>query len=106
MFPLAPKKRFGQNFLTDKSIIEKIITAGGELENKNVVEIGGGTGNLTRYLLDKKPKKLLVVEIDKDYIETLKKILENKDVETILVSEDILRTNFSNFFFGTPHNFW
>ena len=56
MFTLAPKKKFGQNFLTDQSIIEKIVQAGGELENKNVLEIGGGTGNLTRYLLKKKPK--------------------------------------------------
>jgi 16S rRNA (adenine1518-N6/adenine1519-N6)-dimethyltransferase len=102
MFTLAPKKKFGQNFLTDQSIIEKIVQAGGELENKNVLEIGGGTGNLTRYLLKKKPKKLIVVEIDKDYIETLNKILKNEDVETILVSQDILRTNFSSFFSEPP----
>ena len=67
MYQLPPKKKFGQNFLTDTSILEKIISSAGNLENKNILEIGGGSGNLTTYLLKAKPKKLLVVEIDEDY---------------------------------------
>jgi len=76
MHEIAPKKKFGQNFLTDRPIIERIISSAGQLENKCVVEIGGGSGNLTKYLLEAKPKKLLVIEIDKDYIKILKEILK------------------------------
>ena len=81
MHEIAPKKKFGQNFLTDRLIIERIISSAGQLKNKCIVEIGGGSGNLTKYLLEAKPKKLLVIEIDKDYIKILKEILKSKNVE-------------------------
>ena len=77
MYKMSPKRKFGQNFLIDQSILEKIISTAGNLENKSILEIGGGSGNLTKYLLEAKPKKLLVIEIDKDYSEILSKILDN-----------------------------
>ena len=98
MHKIPPKKKFGQNFLTDQSILEKIILSAGDLENKSIVEIGGGSGNLTKQLLKAKPKKLLVIEIDKDYTEILSKILENSSTETKLVSKDVLNIDiFSSF---------
>ena len=84
MCEIAPKKKFGQNFLTDNSIIEKIISSAGQLQNKSIIEIGGGSGNLTKYLLAAKPKKLLVIEIDKDYIKILKEILKIKMLKRFL----------------------
>ena len=48
MHEIAPKKKFGQNFLTDKSVVERIISSAGQLENKTILEIGGGSGNLTK----------------------------------------------------------
>ena len=92
MHEIAPKKKFGQNFLTDRPIIERIISSAGQLKNKCIVEIGGGSGNLTKYLLEAKPKKLLVIEIDKDYIEILQRVLKSQSVETLLISDDILHT--------------
>ena len=71
---ILPKKRYGQNFLTDKNIINNIVELSGGLENKEVLEIGGGTGNLTKRLLIENPKKLIVLEIDKDLIPILQKI--------------------------------
>ena len=50
------KKSLGQNFLIDKNILEKIINIT-NIKNKTVLEIGPGTGNLTSYILEKKPKK-------------------------------------------------
>ncbi len=102
MHEIAPKKKFGQNFLTDKSIIEKIISSAGQLKNKNIIEIGGGSGNLTKYLLEAKPKKLLVIEIDKDYIEILKQVLKSKNVETLLISENVLHTDLYKYFSEPP----
>ena len=61
---LKPKKSLGQNFLHDKNIIDKIIQAS-EINNKDIVlEIGPGTGNLTKFIINQKPKKLYVIEKD------------------------------------------
>ena len=56
-----PKKSLGQNFLIDKNILKKIVDVT-TIKEKNILEIGPGTGNLTSYILNKKPKKLIVVE--------------------------------------------
>ena len=102
MQKINPKKKFGQNFLTDRSIVEKIILSAGDIENKSIIEIGGGSGNLTKYLLKAKPKKLLVIEIDKDYNNILNKVLENSSVETKLISDDVLNTDIYSYFSEPP----
>ena len=50
-----PKKSLGQNFLIDKNIISKIINLV-EIEDKNIIEIGPGTGSLTKEIIKKNPK--------------------------------------------------
>ena len=40
-YNLKAKKRFGQNFLTDQSVLERIVSSAGQLENKSILEIGG-----------------------------------------------------------------
>ena len=62
---IKAKKSLGQNFLIDDSIIDKILETT-SINNKNVIEIGPGTGNLTKAILKKKPKKFFVVEKDND----------------------------------------
>ena len=61
------KKRFGQNFLTDQSIVNSLIDAINPLQNQTIVEIGPGLGALTKPLL-KKISHLHVVEIDRDIV--------------------------------------
>ena len=102
MHKIEQKKKFGQNFLTDQSVIEKIVSIAGQLENKSILEIGGGSGNLTKHLIKAKPKNLIVVEIDKDYVETLSKILQSSSVKTTLISEDILKTDIYSYFSEPP----
>ena len=84
---LIPKKSLGQNFLIDKNIIEKICKAGNLNKNDNVLEIGPGTGNLTEYILQKKPKKFYIIEKDKRLIKILSERFDNK---LIIINEDIL----------------
>ena len=60
---ITPKKSLGQNFLNDQNIIDIMINAV-EVKNKSILEIGPGTGNLTKNLLKKNPKKILVIEKD------------------------------------------
>lgn len=52
------KKSLGQNFLIDKNIIDKIISSS-EIENKSILEIGPGTGNLTTAILKKIQKNFM-----------------------------------------------
>ena len=99
---IAPKKKFGQNFLTDQTVLERIIKSAGPLENKSILEIGGGSGNLTKHLLKAKPKKILVIEIDKDYIYQLENILKSESVETQLISQNVLDTDIYSYFSEPP----
>jgi 16S rRNA (adenine1518-N6/adenine1519-N6)-dimethyltransferase len=81
------KKSLGQNFLIDQNIIDKIIDVV-QIKNKSVLEIGPGTGNLTKNILKKKPKKLIVIEKDNDLAELLKKNLDN-DIN--IINNDVLK---------------
>ena len=85
---IIPKKSLGQNFLIDIDVIEKICNSGNINENNNVLEIGPGTGNLTEFILQKKPKKFHVIEKDERLINNLK---EKFDKKLTIINEDILR---------------
>ena len=86
---IKPKRSLGQNFLTDKNIIEQIINLV-DIENKIILEIGPGTGNLTSFLLKKKPKKFFVIEKDNE----LSLLLEKKFNDKItVINDDILNCN-------------
>ena len=52
---IKAKKSLGQNFLIDKNLLEKIVNLT-QIKEKNILEIGPGTGNLTTYILKKDPK--------------------------------------------------
>ena len=58
-----PKKSLGQNFLIDNNIINKIINLV-KLDNENIVEIGPGTGNLTKKIMEQNVKNLILIEKD------------------------------------------
>ena len=82
------KKSLGQNFLIDQNIINKIIKIGKIAENKTVLEIGSGYGNLTRKIANMKPKKILAIEKDKKLALFLKNIF--KDFKNIkIINNDI-----------------
>ena len=78
------KKSLGQNFLIDQNIINKIVKIGKIVENKTVLEIGPGYGNLTKKIIDLKPKKILAIEKDKKLSLFLKNIFKNnKNIKII-----------------------
>jgi 16S rRNA (adenine1518-N6/adenine1519-N6)-dimethyltransferase len=68
------KKKLGQNFLINKEIIKKIADIGNVDKNTNIIEIGPGSGNLTKELLKKNPKEIFALEFDKDLSNYLDKI--------------------------------
>ena len=71
---IIAKKSLGQNFLTDRNILEKIVNIV-DIKNKIILEVGPGTGNLTSFILKQKPKKILVIEKDDNLEKILMKIL-------------------------------
>jgi len=84
---IKAKKSLGQNFLIDQNIIDKIINIV-EIKDKSILEIGPGTGNLTKNILEKNPKKLIVIEKDNDLAKSLKKNLENN---VKIINDDVLK---------------
>ena len=60
---IKAKKSLGQNFLIDEKILNQIVNCV-TIKDKSILEIGPGTGNLTKYILNKKPKELTVIEKD------------------------------------------
>ena len=84
---IKPRKNLGQNFLSDKNIIKSIVEIGNIKKNHTIIEIGAGTGNLTEFILKKKPKQVIVIE--KDY--NLAKLLYQKFNNKInIINKDIL----------------
>ena len=105
---IKPKKSLGQNFLIDKNVIKLIVNSGKITEKDTLLEIGPGTGNLTRELVLKNPKKIIVIEKDK----FLSKNLKNNFGDSIkIINDDILKieeeklSNEKMIFFGNlPYN--
>ena len=91
---LKAKKSLGQNFLIDVDILEKITNLT-NIENKTVLEIGPGTGNLTSYILKKNPKKLFVIEKDNELAKNL--VDKFKDKLTI-INDDVLKVDETTLF--------
>ena len=85
------KKGFGQNFLVDERVLDKIISAGKITENDVVIEVGPGIGTLTAALA-KHAFKVISIEIDKTLIPILNRLLEDYD-NIELINGDILKTD-------------
>ena len=89
---IKAKKSLGQNFLHDKKIL-KLISECADIRDKEILEIGPGTGNLTSEILNKKPKKFYIVEKDKDLMTLLKKKFNEK---VFYINEDVLNISEKN----------
>ncbi|MGN0244300.1 MAG: 16S rRNA (adenine(1518)-N(6)/adenine(1519)-N(6))-dimethyltransferase RsmA [Lachnospiraceae bacterium] len=85
------QKKFGQNFLIDAHVLEKIIDAAGITKDDCVLEIGPGIGTMTQYLAET-AGQVIAVEIDKKLIPILQETLEAYSNITIL-NEDILKVD-------------
>ena len=86
---IKAKKSLGQNFLIDQNIIDKILNIV-EIKDKNVLEIGPGTGNLTSNILKNNPKKLIVIEKDNSLVNLLK---DNFGSKISIINEDVLKVD-------------
>lgn len=88
------QKKFGQNFLVDKNILEKIVDAAQITEKDCVLEIGPGIGTMTQYLAER-AGSVIAVEIDKNLIPVLQDTLSSYNNVTIL-NQDILKVDINH----------
>jgi 16S rRNA (adenine1518-N6/adenine1519-N6)-dimethyltransferase len=84
---IRAKKSLGQNFLIDKNVIDKIINTIPIIDNE-ILEVGPGTGNLTKEILKNNPSKMYLVEKDTFLAESLKEMIDNR---VKIFNEDILK---------------
>ena len=85
------QKKFGQNFLIDTHVLEKIIQSANITKEDFVLEIGPGIGTMTQYLAES-AGQVIAVEIDRNLIPILKETLADYDNVTV-INEDILRVD-------------
>lgn len=82
-------RRLGQHFLIKKSVLERIVKALEVEPTDTIIEIGPGHGELTKYLLDKSPKKLIAVEKDRDLVSSIQYLVSSDD-RLEIIEGDIL----------------
>ena len=85
------QKKFGQNFLIDPHVLEKIVEAAGVTKDDFVLEIGPGIGTMTQYLCEN-AREVTAVEIDTNLIPILEDTLSAYDNVTV-INEDILKVD-------------
>ena len=104
---IKAKKSLGQNFLIDKNIIDKI-TSTVSIEGNEVLEVGPGTGNLTKEILKKNPSKMYLVEKDTFLAENLKEIIDGRvkifNEDVLKFDESLLSKNKIIVFGNLPYN--
>lgn len=88
---MSLKKSLGQNLLIDQNIIRKIVSLT-TFQKKDIIEIGPGTGALTKEILKNNPRKLICIEKDKNFVNSLKKF-SNKEKTLSIINADILKIN-------------
>ena len=104
---IKPKKSLGQNFLIDRNVLEQIVDTV-EIANKEVLEIGPGSGNLTSFILKKNPKKVLVIEKDDELAILLADKFTNEitiiNDDVLNISEDKISSEKLTVFGNLPYN--
>jgi 16S rRNA (adenine1518-N6/adenine1519-N6)-dimethyltransferase len=91
-----PRRRFGQNFLHDRGIIERMLRAIAPAPEQTLVEIGPGRGALTLPLLER-VRQLQVVELDRDLVATLETLPQAADGRLRVHQGDALGVDFTRF---------
>ena len=92
-FGFRPRKRFGQNFLVDRNVLNKILDASDIREGDPVLEVGPGAGTLTQALAER-GAKVVAVEVDRDLIAILSEVVGSN---AQIINADFLTLNLPQF---------
>ena len=83
------KKRFGQHFIIDQNVIDKLVTSISPSKKDFILEIGPGNGAMTKYLINK-VENMILIEKDTDLLEDLNIIIDEYP-NCVLINNDILK---------------
>ena len=86
------RKRFGQNFLIDEGVIDRIVSVVGLSDSDRVLEIGPGTGAITSRLHEIAKENYTAIEIDRDLV----RLLSDRYPTLTILNEDVLQVNFDS----------
>ncbi|XP_015587941.1 dimethyladenosine transferase 1, mitochondrial [Cephus cinctus] len=109
LYRLRAIKQLSQNFLMDERLSDKIVKMAGRLEDAHIVEVGPGPGGLTRAIIRRCPKKLIVIEKDNRFMPSLQLLADafagiGGQMEILI--DDIMSTSMSNTFPCEVHRNW
>lgn len=90
-YNLQTKKSFGQNFLLDSNLTDKIVKCAGDLKNFEVLEIGAGAGGLTQSILKAGAKKVVAIEFDERCVNALKNEMKEYGNRFELIQADAIK---------------
>ena len=86
------RKRFGQNFLIDEGVIDRIVSAVGLKDSDRVLEIGPGSGAITSRLHEIAEENYTAIEIDRDLV----RLLGDRYPNLTILNQDVLQVNFDS----------
>lgn len=108
LYRLRARKQLSQNFLMDERLTDKIVKAAGKINGHHVCEVGPGPGSITRSIIKKMPKRLIVVEKDPRFVPSLELLQEASKPHVNMHIEigDILMYNLEKGLEGAPISEW
>lgn len=108
IYKLTAMKQLSQNFIMDEQLTARIVKAAGNIQKNYVLEVGPGPGSITRSILRKSPKQLVVVEKDRRFIPTMKLLAEAvaPQIEMNIYRDDILTFKIQEVFPDTIRCEW
>lgn len=108
LYKLRAIKQLSQNFLMDGRLTDKIVKAAGNINDKYVLEVGPGPGGITRSIIKKFPRQLVVVEKDRRFLPTLELLSEASQdfLRMDIVRGDILEYRTESAFPDCPKTDW
>ncbi|XP_055529836.1 dimethyladenosine transferase 1, mitochondrial [Wyeomyia smithii] len=108
LYKLRAIKQLSQNFLMDERLTNKIVRAAGNISDSHVLEVGPGPGGITRSIIKKCPRHLVVVEKDRRFLPTLELLSEasSSSLRMDIVRGDILEYRTENAFPDCPRYDW
>lgn len=100
LYKLRALRELSQNFLMEPRLIDKIVNAAGNIENHVVCEVGPGPGGITRSIIQRAPRKLILIEKDRRFLPSLELIADacSDKVDVDIISGDILKTDIAQYF--------